>query len=263
MGTSVNIAEMFLGPEGRMIASSKGRLSYNRPNDLIVFNANVLAGDTKIWHGDLNLSNEEDMHNLKLLAEKVKNNILVLSERDARFEFEDYPKVDRFIAMFSDDGEVILGSIADYFEFEDGLPFLKKDLRKASKIDFNEIAKASAYITAEPQELEGFIEILDMNQFKSKNLEELPYLKFYGHIAEHCDKSIDQVKVNNVLISEKTATALNKVVLDHLKRYFLGDEYAIQKEFSMLDFGYGPAVAKWEGMEDFVVYIRAEKEDTC
>ena len=60
------------------------------PDDLIVFNANVLMpGYGKVWYGDLNLT--EDYLVLKEIAETLNTDLYVLWESDARFGEETKP----------------------------------------------------------------------------------------------------------------------------------------------------------------------------
>ena len=69
---------------GRMIGGSKTGYSAQYPDDLIIFNANVLIKDIgKVWYGDLNLT--EDYVVLKSIAESLDNTLYVLWEMDGRF----------------------------------------------------------------------------------------------------------------------------------------------------------------------------------
>ena len=73
---------------GRMIGGSKTGYSIQRPNNLILFNANVLMPDYgKVWYGDLNLT--EDYLVLKEIAQNLNTELYVLRESDGRFGEED------------------------------------------------------------------------------------------------------------------------------------------------------------------------------
>ena len=75
---------------GRMIGGSKSGYSIQRPNNLILFNANVLMKDVgKVWHGDLNLT--EDYLVLKDIAKSLNTTLYVLWESDGRFGEENKP----------------------------------------------------------------------------------------------------------------------------------------------------------------------------
>jgi len=75
---------------GRMIGGSKTGYSIQRPNNLILFNANVLMPDYgKVWYGDLNLT--EDYLVLKEIAKSLNTTLYVLWESDGRFGDENKP----------------------------------------------------------------------------------------------------------------------------------------------------------------------------
>jgi hypothetical protein len=75
---------------GRMIGGSKSGYSSQHPDELIVFNANILMpGYGKVWFGDLNLT--EDYKTLKKISESLNTTLYILWEMDARFGKEDKP----------------------------------------------------------------------------------------------------------------------------------------------------------------------------
>ena len=74
----------------RMIGSSKMDYHTEHPDDLIVFNANVLVLNYgKVWYGDLNLT--QDYMILKSIAEALDTKLYVLWESDGRFGEEKKP----------------------------------------------------------------------------------------------------------------------------------------------------------------------------
>jgi hypothetical protein len=78
-----------LGYSGRMISFSKTLYREAHPDRAAVFNANVCLAAGKIWHGDLDLT--EDEPKLLELARQVDETVYVLYESAARFETEDEP----------------------------------------------------------------------------------------------------------------------------------------------------------------------------
>jgi hypothetical protein len=75
---------------GRMIGGSKSGYRNMHPDDLIIFNANVLMpGYGKVWYGDLNLT--EDYLVLKEIAQNLNTELYVLWESDGRFGEENKP----------------------------------------------------------------------------------------------------------------------------------------------------------------------------
>ena len=74
----------------RMIGGSKMGYRIEYPDDLIVFNANVLIPDYgKVWYGDLNLT--EDYLVLREISECLNTTLYVLWESDGRFGEENKP----------------------------------------------------------------------------------------------------------------------------------------------------------------------------
>ena len=81
--------------EARMISGSKWEYTDKYPDDLIVFNANVLmSGYGKVWYGDLNIT--QDYIILKSIAYTLDTKLYVLSEMDGRFG-EENKSIDELI----------------------------------------------------------------------------------------------------------------------------------------------------------------------
>ncbi len=79
----------------RMIGGSKMGYRTEHPDDLIVFNANVLMpGYGKVWYGDLNLT--QDYILLKSIAESLDTTLYILWESDGRFG-EERKSIDELI----------------------------------------------------------------------------------------------------------------------------------------------------------------------
>ena len=76
--------------DGRMLGGSKMDYHTQHPDELIIFNANVLMpGYGKVWYGDLNLT--EDYLVLKDIAKSLNTTLYVLWESDGRFGKENEP----------------------------------------------------------------------------------------------------------------------------------------------------------------------------
>ena len=70
--------------DARMIGGSKSFYRKEYPDDLIVFNANVLiSGYGKVWYGDLNIT--QDYIILKSIADSLNTTLYILWEMDGRF----------------------------------------------------------------------------------------------------------------------------------------------------------------------------------
>ena len=76
--------------DGRMLSGTKWGYQEKHPDDLIVFNANVLMpGYGKVWFGDLNLT--EDYLVLREIAQNLNTDLYILWEMDGRFGEENKP----------------------------------------------------------------------------------------------------------------------------------------------------------------------------
>jgi hypothetical protein len=76
--------------DARMIDRSKWEYTEEHPDDLVIFNANVLMpGYGKVWFGDLNLT--EDYKTLKKISESLNTTLYILWEMDGRFGEENKP----------------------------------------------------------------------------------------------------------------------------------------------------------------------------
>lgn len=82
-----------VGPSGRMISYSKSGYREAHPDRVPVFNANIcLSPGRKVWHGDLDLTNDEP--SLVQLARRTGAIVYVLYEHDGRFENDLSPLID-------------------------------------------------------------------------------------------------------------------------------------------------------------------------
>ena len=102
----------------RMIGGSKTDYHTKHPDDLVIFNANVLILDYgKVWYGDLNLT--QDYIILKSIADALNTKLYVLWESDGRFG-EENKSID----------ELIKKSIWNTGEFKPTKEWYKKKMKK-------------------------------------------------------------------------------------------------------------------------------------
>ena len=99
---TTQIIERVLGYSGRMISGSKSGYRKVYPENVPVFNANLVIEDAgkyvKVWHGDVDLT--VDAEKLLKASEKAGKKLYVLYEMDARFEREEDPAIERRIASY-------------------------------------------------------------------------------------------------------------------------------------------------------------------
>lgn len=112
-----------LGNIGRMISHSKSGYVAMYPENLAIFNANVIymrsdsKDPEKVWYGDIDLTLSRDK--LKMVAEIENVDIYILYEMDGRFGYEDVPKIDNYVYKISSNGTETLGkSIKDRISLE-------------------------------------------------------------------------------------------------------------------------------------------------
>jgi len=102
MKNTKKILEKTIGHTSRMIAGSKSGYRKAYPNNVPIFNSNLVAIEdgkpTKVWYGDLDLT----IDHAKLLeaSKELETVLYVINEMDGRFENEDNPLLDNYIAKY-------------------------------------------------------------------------------------------------------------------------------------------------------------------
>lgn len=161
--TQLTVLE-YLGAPGRIISASKGQYKYDNPDNFVVFNSNLCTKKGKIWHGDLDLTVDEDL--LKKVARALNETVYVLYESDARFENEKNPKLEN--AVYFTDGEVVnIGNkYTDYYERSNSGKLIAKPKPELSKEEKEKLRKE----IANSYNREDFLEV-----------ELVPKEDFYGY----------------------------------------------------------------------------------
>ena len=112
------IVMKYFGWRGHMLSGSKSGYSNSYPTHLVVFNANLCVGATKVWYGDIDVTLSKDT--LTALAAELNDTVYVLYEMDGRFDNEENPKINNYIVRFLPDGEFELNrKIAEYYSSND------------------------------------------------------------------------------------------------------------------------------------------------
>lgn len=84
---------------GRLLSGSKSDYTRRNPNNLVVFNANVIVDGQKVWYGDLDITKETKK--LQKIANALQKSLYILREMDGRFDNENSPKLDRAVAVIN------------------------------------------------------------------------------------------------------------------------------------------------------------------
>jgi hypothetical protein len=70
---------------GRMVGGSKTRYVKNKPNNIVIFNANIFTlEDGKIWFGDIDVTESEK--DLKRVSKQLNKTLYVLTEYPGRWK---------------------------------------------------------------------------------------------------------------------------------------------------------------------------------
>lgn len=222
--------ELLLGSSGRLITASKGRYRYNNPQNIVVYNANLVTTDgVKLWHGDLDLTLDFDI--LAELAKKHDVGLCVLPEMAARFENETAPKMGDTIVEITESG----------CSWKKGIPIVKK----ANKF-YREIPKETVlpeyedgkYIEADYLKLEM---PLDFIKVTAKGEE--PLTQLYNKIAAHLQlNDLSHFNVSKIVVNNDTEAKLIKLVESYAKKSHKISGYDLQKAVTWHMFDLGPQV---------------------
>lgn len=91
-----------LGDKGNLVAFSKSNYRSKHPNNIVVFNSNIIIDNKKCWFGDIDVTISKDK--LLELSKELNNTIYILYEMDARFEHEEKPNIENFVIKFFPNG---------------------------------------------------------------------------------------------------------------------------------------------------------------
>lgn len=91
-----------LGHCGALISWSKSGYRHQNPNNAVVFNANIVIDGKKTWYGDIDITLSKQK--LIDLAIESKKTVYVLPEMAGRFDNEENPQIDQYIAKIEPDG---------------------------------------------------------------------------------------------------------------------------------------------------------------
>ncbi len=255
-------AEKLLGHSGRLITGSKGRFRFNQPNDLTVFNSNVIVGKEKVWYGDVNLSDADDITALRKLAILSECTIYVLSEIDGRFSNEDKPMVDNYVLQLNKRGDMTLRLDLEeiYTVTTSGMlikPEYKEDVKDT--LDDDSLIEENHVVHLEEDEVIAALSLTEAPVFVGVSGED-PYLKFYQYVSLLLGIELSEIDTSNVFITKETAEQLNRLQLNYMKGEIgSSDIYRLEQAYRMSSLD-SPYVTNAEWAKPNTVYIRRSKE---
>lgn len=244
MGDIVDLnIHRLLGPTGRILGASKGRLKHYHPEKVYIFNANVHTANDKIWYGDLNFSNPKDVFNLKRLSETMNETLYIYSEVTKFLNSDDLNK-NYSVAIVETDGTVNY-NLSDLQINPDDTAIYKN--KKYEAFD------PSAYIEKFSLSYIDKSDILITVQLEDKyeaNGKESPMVTFYKHIAEQTNKNTQEIDVSQVYVSKNRYKDLVRAEVDYLEKDM--DDYELKQAMGWVLLQYGPGITD---VDDDKVYI--------
>ena len=107
--------EDILGEKGTVITFNKSKYRRSHPNNIIVFNSNVIIDNKKYWFGDIDVTLSKDK--LVELSKDLDDTIYILYEKDGRYEHENNPNIDNYVIKFQPDGSYDLNKrLKEYYD---------------------------------------------------------------------------------------------------------------------------------------------------
>jgi hypothetical protein len=235
----------------------------------VVFNANVCTSQGKVWHGDLDITVEEEK--LMHLAKELQERIYVLYETDARFENENAPKLDRAVYSVDPSGQDYWNE--EYFVRSENGRLYEQELEGPSQEQKDEARqKYLSGLDEKNYEKTSFkIPWGKINRLNSKNS---PLTKFWTEIAQGfslpiAQKDEEQSKEHQefykrVLVSHADHDKLKEVMSKWIDKYhdYLSD-YRKNSELTWAIFLSGPdyLLHDPDWIERGFVYLTKPKED--
>ena len=237
-----SIVDNILGYPGR-IYGSKGQYSWDHKSHLVVFNANICTSEGKVWHGDFDVTVEEEK--LMELAKALKETVYVLYEQDARFENEKNPKLDQAVYAVNADGTDNYNK--EYFErSENGrlyaVPYPEPTAEEKEESRRNYLE--NDYCREDMYEITDFL--IPWSQIKRLSKKSSPLHKFWESVGAHfkVDAKTEEGQdfLYRVRISTKDSEILKKAMTAWVEKYYdFLSEYRKNKEVDWAMFMNGPS----------------------
>lgn len=98
--------EKKLGINGNMISYSKSSYRRANPNNIVVFNSNIIIDNVKVWYGDIDITISKG--NLIDISKDLNKIVYILYEMDARFDKEENPNIKNYVVKINPDGTIEL-----------------------------------------------------------------------------------------------------------------------------------------------------------
>lgn len=88
--------DQILGPRFKILSFSKGQYSSDYPDHLVIFNSVIVSSRyKKVWHGDLDITKDEEK--IKDVSSFLQDTLYVLYESDGKFENSEKPLINKHV----------------------------------------------------------------------------------------------------------------------------------------------------------------------
>lgn len=235
------IVRNILGPTARMISNSKSEYVHFNPGHVVIFNADIIANNERVWYGDIDLTLDEEK--LVALAQQLGTSLSVYHESKLASTSSSDPSyiVDTEIKPFkaedlrfcerNDKGNFVLKQETTTPEDEHAL--IEKGKERAKQ--FNE------------DDLRENVKLPSIDKLKVKNKDN-PLFQL-GYMLEkivHGKTQDTRTNLTCLYICQEYYDSLEKKCLDWAIAQYYSDieqkyaEYRASKDVSWLFFGMGP-----------------------
>lgn len=111
----IQLIHQKLGPIGNLISFSKSTYRKLYPNNVIVFNSNLIIDGEKIWYGDIDVTKSKN--ELIELSKELNKTIYILYEMDGRFSNEESPLINNYVVKIDPNENINLHKrLVDFYK---------------------------------------------------------------------------------------------------------------------------------------------------
>ena len=112
----VGIIEKRLGDVGNVLSSNRTRYRKTHPNNLIIFNSNIIIDNQKLWTGDIDITISND--DLIDISRIMNKDVYILFGADKRLKNDDTDTDKYCVVMYSPDGTHRLNNrLTKFYDF--------------------------------------------------------------------------------------------------------------------------------------------------
>jgi hypothetical protein len=223
MSEKTEIVTKKLGIKGSIITSSKGRYRYNNPNNIVVFNANIVSNKKVIWHGDIDIS--VDYKKLINIGKEI-GKYYIIHEMDGRFEKASKPDTTNFVAMVDGNG-IILDHKHEY-KYVNGAAFYAPEKNVEPKTSPSPYEKEAKKFTD--------VDFPHLKTFKTRSKKISPLTLMHQYIIDTCGGDIDKAQkiYDSMYFTKSLDKEFENIMRSYFKNVYKMDGYDLEREMNWL-----------------------------